>query len=46
MKSLVPKRAIHQCGTFPYSSTNLFRVHPLDEVYITFVRHDIITGEI
>ena len=45
MKSFVPKCIIHQYGTFPYSTTNLFRVHPSDAVYITFVRNDIIKGE-
>ena len=45
MKSFVPKCAIHQYGTFPYSTTILFRVNPSDAVYITFVRNDIIKGE-
>ena len=45
MKSFVPKRTIHQYGTFSYSTTNLFRVHPSDALYITFIRNDINTGE-
>ena len=45
MKSFVPKRAIHQYVTFSFSSTNMFRVHTSDAVYITFVRNNILTGE-
>ena len=40
MKSFVPKRTIHQYSTFPYSTTNLYRVHPSE-----IVRNDIIKGE-
>ena len=45
MKSFVPNRAIHQNVTFSYSSTNMFRVHTSDAVYVTFVRNDILTDE-
>ena len=34
MKSFVPKRAIHQYGTFSYSTTNLFRLHPSEAVLL------------
>ena len=42
MKSFVPKRAIHQYGTFSYSTSNLFRVHPLDAVYIIYLSEMIL----
>ena len=38
MKSFVPKCAIHQYGTFPYSTTILFRVNPSDAVEIILLR--------
>ena len=45
MKSLVPKRVIHQFVTSSYSRTNVFRDHTFDAVYISIVRNNILTGE-